>query len=357
MPRPTAIDAARLFRDRLQRNETAAFERMARIYSRIYGNLRNEVQQLADELSVMESPSPDDIIRLARTQRILKQVREQVTRFGGTVADEVINIQSLAIRQGVRDAVNLMTLSLPPLSDELQRQIVGSFATLPASAIEAAAGLLGADSPLATRLEAAYGEFVAGQVEAHIVDGLAVGQNPRRIARLLERNLQSSLGSGLTSALTTVRTANIKSYQLANHATYQANPRIVPAWTWSATLDDRTCLSCINQHGKEFPITETLRDHHNGRCAPIPRTISYADLGLNIPETVPPFERGPDWFSRQSETKQRKLMGPAMFEAWKRDRFEFDDLTKPYDDDVYGELLREASLKDLLGDEAKEFYR
>jgi hypothetical protein len=36
-----------------------------------------------------------------------------------------------------------------------------------------------------------------------------------------------------------------------------------------------------------------------------------------------------------------------MFEAWKAGKFDFRDLSQRYNDPVYGELLREASLKDL----------
>src|SRR3990172_3147405 len=95
-----------------------------------------------------------------------------------------------------------------------------SFARLPADAVEAAAGLTGPDTPLTERLSDLYGEYVAEQVGNHITDGIAKGDNPRAVAARLEKNVLNGLGSGLTSALTTVRTAQIKSYQLANHATY-----------------------------------------------------------------------------------------------------------------------------------------
>ncbi len=754
MPRPTAIDAARQFRQQLAGQEAAAVERMGLIYARIYRDMVSQTERLAEDIAAMDEPSRGKIAKLARLQQLLRQVEDQAARFGQTVQGEITVVQNQAIQQGVSDALKLMELSLPDLPPELRRVITGSFTRLPVDAIEAAAGLLGADSPLTERLTGAFGQAVAQQVEQHIVDGIAAGMNPRRIAGLLQRNLQNSLGTGLTWTLTTVRTAQIKSYQLANHATYQANPRIVPEWTWVAALDSRTCLSkntliacfggdkriqninkgdlvithagryrtvtetmrrayvgemvkintrrgsmecttdhpilvrrggknqwmiagdcqpgdivfvasddsfynidhslgnitikrsvwdsdnfislasqsvdfsgvglgalgmpvnpvnfngkveigqekingvtintgllfefyfkllqalskipfrfgffsgfavtsnravnfivgrnsskylatfraglhnwraaaflravmsyrvrpnvkflattftflvallwrslraapytancipigigpgnskdfttgwasfsnisiflltgfatkplraarwmvpnfttvkasklnaqgflesvvainatespapftnpgsrdtelfptdvahsfchthiisisrrdvqcevynlevdddhtyvangivvhnclsCIAQHGSIHPITETLNDHHNGRCAPVPKTISYRDLGITgIPDPVAPFESGEDWFGKQPEATQRQAMGPAMFKAYKDNRFSFRDLSRPYQDEVYGELLREASLRDLLGEQAKEYYR
>lgn len=347
MPRPTAIDAARRFRQRLLSQEAEAAERMARAYARIGQSMQDDIDALADEIAAMEEPEPSKLYRLGRLQRLLEQARQQVTRFGGVVRNEVDVISSRAIEQGTQDALALIDASLPELAPELRARLRASFTTLPAEAIESAVGLLEPDSPLVTRLEEAYGEYVAGSVQDHLVTGIAKGQNPRRIAMLLTRNLTQGLGPGLTSALTTIRTAQIKSYQTANHMIYAANNRIVPEWIWSATLDSRTCMSCVAQHGKAFPYTERLNDHHRGRCSPIPRTITYRDLGINLPDPVPPFPTGEEWFRQQPAATQREMMGPGMYEAWQADQFAFEDLSVRYDDAVYGELLREATLREL----------
>jgi hypothetical protein len=347
LPRPNAIDAARKFRIELAQMEAQAAERMGRIYARIYTSLSDDVNAYADRLATLEKITPGQAIKLARARAIVEQVREQAGRFSVTVENEVMNVQSLAIQKGIDDAMQLMTLSLPPLPGDVQRQVVGSFARLHPDAIEAAAGLVGADSPLTERLQVAYGDFVAQQVEEKLLTGIAAGQNPRVIARILSRNVQDGMGIGLNSALTTVRTAQIKSYQIANHATYLANSDIVPGWIWWAELGT-ACMSCVAMHGTKHSNTETLDDHHNGRCAPIPETITYRQLGLNIDEPTDEPESGEDWFNRQSEATQREMMGAEKYEAWKGGKFDFRALTVKYDDAVYGELLREASLKELL---------
>jgi hypothetical protein len=360
MPRLNAIQAAQSFRQNLLKQEADSALRMGRIYNRIYVNLQNDAQKLADEIAAMgDDVSKAKILKLARTQSMLNQVADQAGRFGATIADEVTNVQSIALQQGIDDALKLMELSLPDLPPELQKQILGSFNRLHSDAIEAAAGLLGEDSPLYAKLDTMFGDAVAQQVGDHIVDGIAAGMGPRRIARLLDKNITGGLGTGLNWAMTSVRTAQIKSYQIANHATYAANSDIVPEWIWFAELDDRVCMSCVAQHGTAYPYTETLNDHHNGRCAPIPKTITYKDLGLDVPEFVEPVESGEDWFTKLPEGRrfddkgkelpsQLGLMGPGKFEAWKGGKFDFRDLSTPYNDEVYGTLLSETPLRELV---------
>ena len=348
MPTPTAIDLSQQFRQRLAKQEADAAERIGRIYARIYRAALDEINGLADYIAALDEIDRKALTDLGRLQRLLRQIEEQASRFGVTVESEVANIRAVSLQQGADDAIALIEASLPPLPQPLIREIAGSFSRLPVDAIEQAAGLFDNQSPLAVKLQDSYGQFVREQVEVHLLDGIALGKNPRTIAAILQRNLQDALGTGLRSALTTIRTAQIKSYQLANHATYADNGNIVPQWRWWAKLDDRTCLSCLNQHGTLHPITEVLNDHHNGRCAPIPETISYKALGINLPDPRPEVISGEEWFDQQPHKTQLAMMGPGKLEAYNAGKFRFEDLSRPYQDEVYGELLREATLKELV---------
>lgn len=358
MPRPTAIETAKRFRTQLATQEAQAAERMATVYARIYTGLLNDSRSLADQLAGMDEINRAKVMKLARVQSLLKQVEAEVTRFGGTVQGEVTIIQSQAIQQGIDDALKLMQASLPDLPPEVARALTASFTRLHRDAIESAAGLMGADSPLRQQLETKFGEYVAGQVETHFLDGIGQGMRADRITALLQRNLQNGLGSGLTSVLRTLRTAQVTAYRTSNHATYLANSNIVSGWYWWAFLGDgRVCLSCVEQHGSLHPVDETLEDHWNGRCAPIPATVSYQDLGLDIPEEPFEPERGEDWFNRQPEAVQKDFMGRSMWEAWKDGAFDFRDLSQKTDDPIFGTMYQEASLKGLLGDKAEKYYK
>ena len=360
MPRPTALDAARRFRAQLEAQELAAFDRMSTIYQGIFRSVLPEIAELAEEISRVEFPDKGKVLKLARLGRLLDQIELQVARFGGTVLDEITLAQRQAIESAVANSIELIESSLPPdLPPEILDAVRGSFIRLPADAIESAAGLLAEDSPLADLLRVNYGPAVKEQVAQHILDGIGAGMNPNRIAILLERNFANSLGQGLTWAMRTVRTAQIKSYRLANHAIFEANSELVPTWTWVAAIEsDRTCMSCINQHGSVHPVSESMNDHHNGRCVPVPNAITFKDLGLDIPERRPEIETGEEWFKKQPKGVQIDRMGPAKFRAWEAGAFKFEQLSQSYDDDIYGELLREASLKHMVGlKKAEEFYK
>ncbi len=94
---------------------------------------------------------------------------------------------------------------------------------------------------------------------------------------------------------------------------------------------------------------------HN--CTVLPVTKTYAELGIDGVEEQPlVVQSGEAWFKEQSEAFQKKLMGPAKWRAWQDGAFTFDQLTKPYTSPIYGRMLREASLKEILGEKAALYY-
>jgi hypothetical protein len=90
----------------------------------------------------------------------------------------------------------------------------------------------------------------------------------------------------------------------------------------------------------------------------VPVTVSWEALGLpGLPDTRPQVTSGRDWFGGLSETEQRRLMGPAMFRAWQAGEVRWEDLSREHVDPVYGSMRVMPSLRALLGEGAREFYR
>lgn len=100
------------------------------------------------------------------------------------------------------------------------------------------------------------------------------------------------------------------------------------------------CMSCVSQHGSIHSVNETLNDHHQGRCAPVPVV-----KGTTWAQGV---EAGRDWYGRLPEAVQRRMAGNLMFVALRDGAVQWDDLSRPYKDDVFGEMLREASVVELV---------
>jgi hypothetical protein len=197
-----------------------------------------------------------------------------------------------------------------------------------------------------------FGENLAGYIRDTMVEGILTGQGPRYVGELLA----TTFGAALTWSLMTARTSMLYAYREATIAGYRRNSDIVQGWIWHAQLGSpRTCLSCIAQHGTFHTLDETLNDHHNGRCAMVPETKRWADLGVdaNDPQEI---QKGLDWFDALPADRQRQIMGPSMYDAWKDGRISTDDFSRDYHDSVYGMMKRTPSLRALLGPEAARYY-
>lgn len=194
------------------------------------------------------------------------------------------------------------------------------------------------DGPLAARLEQ-LAPVTTEKISARVLAEVARGAGPKTIARALNQ----TMGAGLTDAIRMQRTLQNWTYRETRRAQRMANADILEGWYWWATLGDgRACLSCIANHGQLFPNEAQLNDHHSGRCAPVPAVIGGPQL---VTET------GEEWFNKQSKSKQRGIMGETMHDAFDAGKFEFNKLSVPYQNDVYGEMRRQATLGDVLGDE------
>ena len=147
--------------------------------------------------------------------------------------------------------------------------------------------------------------------------GISAGDNPRDVARRMIQQARDGFNGGIARAQVIARTELIDAHRNAAQASHDANRDVLAGWVWWAELGPRTCPSCVMQHGKLHDLDEPgPLDHHQGRCARLPRTKTWAELGFDVPESRPGIETGLDWFHRQPEGVQRSILGPQRFEAW-----------------------------------------
>ena len=67
-----------------------------------------------------------------------------------------------------------------------------------------------------------------------------------------------------------------------------------------------------------------------------------------VGEPIVQPDAGISWFMSLGEAQQKAMMGPGKYEAWKEGKFDLSDLTSVYNDEVYGEMRRETTLKELV---------
>jgi len=153
---------------------------------------------------------------------------------------------------------------------------------------------------------------------------------------------------GLTRSLRISRTETLRAYRESTRALYRANSDVVTGYRRVAHLDSLTCFACIALDGKLYATSTRIDVHVNDRCAMVPETVTYADLGLDVPEDDRRRELGPEWFKRQPVGTQRQMLGTKGFTAWQDGQFEIEDMAKITHSPVWGDSAVQKPLKELV---------
>lgn len=330
--------AAREYQAQLDALNASLSNDLIESYNRSWERIEAMLNALLLEIGDSK-PTKAQIKKLREYQALIDRVTAELSVLQTMTENTISDIGKNVIPIGERNMRNLLAIILlGTLASGINLdRAAGSFNTVTPDVIEVLTGWLNPGSPLFERLRQLTG-VNALYVANAMIEGITLGFNPRKIARLV----QSAFGRGLTDALRFVRTANLWAYREANRASMVANQDILEGWVWSAHFDDRVCMSCVAMHGTIHPVDEPLNDHHNGRCAPIPLVRGFPN---------PVDQTGIEWFAKQSEATQRKLMGREFYDAWKGGAFDLSEMSTTRRDEVYGDMRVETPLWQLLGAE------
>jgi SPP1 gp7 family putative phage head morphogenesis protein len=343
MPYSAVYEAATLFRAALLARERRAATALVQFYGSTWQRLFSDIVGLMTEIDALRAegvePSQGMIMRLERMQAIQQQLEQEMARYVRFADQSIQDGKRWSISAGERDAYELTRLSFPPGSVSVQ------FYRMPRDAAESLIGMLADGTPLRDLLTRYVGD-AAKKLSETMLTGLVAGWNPRKLARVM----RSEFGMGLTESLRIARTEQLRAYRTATSKSYQANGNIVKGWRRLATKDDRTCMACVVLDGKLYALDEEMDDHPQGRCAMIPVTATFAELGIDAPEPQFQPESVREWFESQPEATQRKMLGTGMYDAWRDGRFELDDIPALHKDATWGNGWTPRPLYDLLGE-------
>lgn len=206
-------------------------------------------------------------------------------------------------------------------------------------------GHLAPGGPL-TDLLASLGGEMAEAAQRALLQGVILGKGIPWIAR----ELAGALDIPRHRAETIARTESLRVYRETSRLTYQGS-NVVGSWYWSAALDRRTCPGCVAMHGTEHPLTERLDGHPRCRCAMIPKTKTWAQLGLDpsLDEQFPqvPMETGEAWLRGQAPLVQRAVLGPLKHEAWTAGQIALADMVARTYSPRWGTMRRERSMREI----------
>jgi len=339
---PLVVRAMREFRRELLARDAGQMQVMARRWLQVERALNAEIDALVLDFQQRkergEAVGRGAAYKLERYRRLLAQTEGEYEAYAGWAEGVIRTEQERMAVYGVEHAAAAIGLSY------LDAGSVGTFFDrLPVEAVANMAGMAGNGRSLGEllkkRIDPTYsgkGQLSAWQrLTQTLVNGTALGWNPRKTAR----KMAADLAAGLQKALLIARSEQLRVYRMAAVQQYQASG-VVEGQKRLTAHDDRVCPACLADEGKVYPITAVIPDHPQGRCTGVP-------MVKDLPEVE--WLSGEDWFRRQPSAVQANILGNGRFVAWRNGEFEFGQLVTRTSDPVWGAGLVPTGLGDLVG--------
>lgn len=331
MPDPAVIIAARQFKADLLARETRQMHTMARRWLQLERALEGQIDALAQEVARIRADggtvTRETLFAMDRYHRLLAQLQVELVRYSDYAADLIETEQRRYAALGIDHASTTIELAGP-------RTIGTAFDRLPVDAVEYAVGMVADGTPLQTYLRATWGDAAVGMTD-ELLRATALGQNPRQTAKRMADGTTRSLNRMLNTA----RTEQLRIYRESQRAQYQASG-VVTGMRRISARDSRVCLSCLVRDGELLRLDEVMAEHPSGRCSTVP-------VVEGMPELT--WQFGRDWLLTQSPTTQQAIMGKGRYDAWRAGYFGLEDAVRVHHDDVWGDSLQVAPLRDLAG--------
>lgn len=338
-------EQAQQFRDRLLADDRSAAASLTRSYGAAYERIQTDLDSVRSRLQELrEQGVPANewqylVTREGRLQVLRTRVLDEISTFGQQAQLIIGGAIGKATEQGSEAALAMMDTALPAgiavspsaLPGQEPTALIPEEVRLATGAIER---VTAATQPAGaiTQLLAGLAPAAADSVSDSLVSGIALGRNPRQIAR----DIRDALGGNLTRALTIARTETLRAYREASRAEYNANADVLDGWVWVADLSPRTCSACWAQHGSEHPLDEIMATHPNCRCTMAPLTKPWSELGFgDTPDSVR-ITPGRDEFKKLPAGDQRRILGDRTYAAWRGKQITLDDVVVRKDSPVWG---------------------
>lgn len=329
-----AVDDAAL------RDVTTAY---AEVYRRLIARLDELGRDIAKARRQHVEVRPGWLFAQERYRVLIGDMEEHIAQFAGTATAKVQLRRRAAAMNAAQAMLPLTIAALGPGPREAEVIVAARFTRLANEALDRLIERASDGRPLG----ALFAEIAPGAV-TEIRDALAYGVAAGRPVREIARQVRDAARIPLTRALSISRNEVVGSYRDASLASMRSS-QVVRGWIWFAQPDARTCAVCWAQHGSEHPDDEPMGSHPQCRCAMLPRTVSWAELGYTgIPDRRPGITAGPTLFARLARADQLEVLGPGKFDAYKAGALGLEDLVRPTQSGRWGPGLREASLRELV---------
>jgi hypothetical protein len=326
MPDSTVVSLMRRFKSDIAQAGSAQQAEMARRWLAVERRLSGNINALALEMTARHAAgipvTTTMLMNEVRYRELLIQLHEEQAKYTVYAENTITDGQQALGAAGISHA-----------EQAIAAQVTTSFNKLPVSAVEHMAGLTGAGTPLNSLLVQSWPLSAQGLTQA-LVDGVALGWGPRKVARQMAEGMTGSLDRMLLIA----RSEQMRTYRAASYASY-AESGIVVGYRRLASFSSRTCISCLMDSGHFYPLGEEMPEHPAGRCVPVPVVRGAPAIeGLD----------GEAWFMDQPSATQEDILGKGHYEAWRLGKFELGEAVRVVTNPTWGPSLQVTPLKDLV---------
>ena len=329
---PNVYETAQAFRQALLARDAAAALRLTQAYGASYVRLQSLLADLTAKIDKERAAGREIseawLRRQERFQALMLQVNAELGQLAGTSAAEIETNQRAEGQRGLRDSATLMNQSATDAG------LSTTFNQINPAAVENLVGALADGSPLKKVLRK-YGRENAAAIEKALIEGVTLGENPRKVAR----RMREAFGGNLTDALREARTVQVRAYREASRQNYQANSDRIAGWIWVSSKSLRTCLACLSKDGQFYPLEKPLPGHVNCRCSSYPLLKGQEPIKRTL---------GKDWFAAQPDDVQREMMGIKAHELFKAGKISLEDFEGSKTSADWGEVTYQRSLKEIL---------
>lgn len=324
--------------NRHRREVSRELARMLQSIDMEYAEIWGRIDQAIDRLVLVDVGSPP---------RRLLFLRETLPAELGALA--VALSRSLPARQ--RQFIELaIRHSRESVSSELGRNASAP----PVAAFEPFVGYGASGAPLPERfstLASRLGEKYGGIIAATVAAAVAQNYTLRKTSTEIRSRIDARRETG--DAPQTVRAFYSESHGGVLHAYRETSREVmrqngVRQWRWVSSRNRRTCLACWAMDGRVFEIAEPMAAHPNCRCIAVP-------VGPNTDRFFP--DTGEQAFERLPDADKAAIMGAAKFRAYREGAVSLADFVGVSTSPMTGPAYVERSLKSILGDDARTFYR
>lgn len=339
-----ALILARHFRASLLRRDAAAQAEILRAYEDIWKKLSVEIERIAARIAAGGN-SPSLLFEQNRLQQLQGQLAVEINDVAAKAGAVTVREQARVV-----DLARAHSLRLMQAAASERPRVRANFASLAKDELRHLVGVMRDGSPVAEafrKLGQQMGLDSAEPVKRALLQGMALGSNPRRIAAAVRREVDGNFQPGRVtrSDPRAVRMLNLGvreqvmgAYREATRLGYAENQRLLGGWVWTSTRSATTCVLCWGRDGDIFPASTPFISHVSCRCVPRPLLPGQS-----------PGQSGEDAFAKLEVGVQRDILGDTAFSAYESGMLNLKDFIGIRTDLRWGDSLYRRSLEDILG--------